>query len=119
VGRYLKIPTSKIYGLSTFFDQFRFEAPARFIIRVCNGTSCHVNDSESILAEFEKKYKLKPGQVTRDGMFGLEVTGCMGACGIGPVMEINGEYHAGVKPSMIKDILDTLIHPEEELWKAG
>lgn len=113
VGRYLKMPTSKIYGLSTFFNQFRFDSPARFIIRLCKGTSCHVNSSESVLAEFEKKYKLKPGQVTRDGMFGLEITGCMGACGIGPVMEINGNYYTEVKPAEVKDILDALIHAEE------
>jgi NADH:ubiquinone oxidoreductase subunit E len=54
VGRYLKMPTSKIFGLSTFFNQFRFEPPARFTIRICRGTSCHVNDSLAILAEFKK-----------------------------------------------------------------
>lgn len=113
VGRYLKMPTSKIFGLSTFFNQFRFEAPAKFKLRLCRGTSCHVNDSVSILAEFEKKYKIKPGQVTRDGMFGLEITGCLGACGLGPVMEINGEYFTEVKPDQIKEIMDSFIHREE------
>lgn len=113
VGRYLKMPTSKIFGLSTFFNQFRFEAPGKFIIRLCRGTSCHVNNSVSILAEFEKKYKLKPGQVTRDGVFGLEITGCMGVCGLGPVMEVNGEYFTEVRPDQIKEIMDSFIHREE------
>jgi NADH:ubiquinone oxidoreductase subunit E len=113
VGKYVKMPTSKIFGLSTFFNQFRFEPPAKFMIRVCRGTSCHVNDSNSLLAEFEKKYKLKPGQMSRDGMFGLEITGCMGACGIGPVMEINGDYYTEVKASDLKGIIDSYIHKEE------
>lgn len=113
VGRYLKMPTSKIFGLSTFFNQFRFEPPAQYIIKVCRGTSCHVNESLSILAEFEKKYKLIPGQMTRDGMFGLEITGCMGACGLGPVMEINGEYYTELKASSIKEIIDSYIHKED------
>ena len=107
------MPTSKIFGLSTFFNQFRFEPQAKFIIRLCRGTSCHVNDSLTILAEFEKKYKLKPGQVTRDGTFGLEITGCLGACGLGPVMEVNGEYFTEVRPGQIKEILDSFIHREE------
>lgn len=113
VGRYLKMPTSKIFGLSTFFNQFRFEPPARYIVRLCRGTSCHVNASVSILGEFEKKYKLKPGQVTRDGMFGLEISGCLGACGLGPVMEVNGEYFTEVRPEQIKEILDSFIQREE------
>ncbi len=113
VGRYLKLPTSKIYGLATFFNQFRFEAPALYTIRICHGTSCHANGTAAILTEFEKKYKLKAGQVTRDGLIGLEITGCMAACGLGPVLEINGTYYTEFKPSKVKGIMDLLIHREE------
>jgi NADH:ubiquinone oxidoreductase subunit E len=112
VGRYLQIPASKIYGLATFYDQFRFEPPAAFQIRVCRGTSCHVNDSVSILEEFEKKFRLKPGQTSRDGLFHLEITGCLGACGLGPVMQINDKYYTEVKASDIKEIIESTIHRE-------
>jgi NADH-quinone oxidoreductase subunit E len=92
-GNYLKLPSSKIYGIATFFDQFRFFPKGRFHIRVCRGTACHLNGSFSLLKELEKVLRIKDGQTTRDGYFSLEAVTCMGACGVGTVININGEFH--------------------------
>ncbi len=92
VGKYLKLPTSKIYGLATFYNQFRFAPQGKFHIKICNGTSCHVNSNILIIKEVEKLLGIKSGENTKDNQFSFETTSCMGACGTGPVMAINEKY---------------------------
>jgi NADH:ubiquinone oxidoreductase subunit E len=92
VSRHLDLPSSKIFGLATFYNQFRFEPKGKYHIRLCNGTACHVNESASVLKELEKKLKIKPGQTTRDGMFSLELIACMGACHLSPMIQVNDKY---------------------------
>jgi NADH-quinone oxidoreductase E subunit len=113
VSRHLDLPSSKIFGLATFYNQFRFEPKGKYHIRLCNGTACHVNESASVLKELEKKLKIKPGQTTRDGMFSLELIACMGACHLSPMIQVNDKYHTKLDPSNIKDIVDSYIHGEE------
>ena len=92
VGQHIKLPSSKVYGIATFYDQFRFVPKGKFHIKVCRGTSCHMHGSANILREVERVLNLKEGQTTRDGRFSLEAVSCMGACGSAPVMNINGEF---------------------------
>jgi len=92
VGEHLKIPTSKIYGVATFYNQFRFEPKGKYHIQVCRGTACHVLGSATVLDQLEKTLKIKTDQTTRDGLFSLEVVACIGACGLAPVICINGEF---------------------------
>lgn len=106
-GSHLRIPTSKIYGVATFYNQFRFEPMGRFHIQVCRGTACHVLGSATVLEELEKHLKIKAGQSTRDGLFSIEVVACIGACGLAPVICVNGEFHAKVTSESIKTIIDT------------
>ncbi|MGF1586387.1 MAG: NADH-quinone oxidoreductase subunit NuoE [Bacteroidales bacterium] len=113
VGRHLELPSSKIFGLATFYNQFRFEPKGKYHIRLCNGTACHVSDSSTVLKELEKKLKIKPGQTTRDGMFSLELIACMGACHLSPMIQVNDNYHTKLDPAYIKDIVDSYIHGEE------
>ncbi len=105
-GSHLNIPTSKIYGVATFYNQFRFEPMGRFHIQVCRGTACHVLGSSTVLDELEKHLKIKAGQSTRDGLFSIEVVACIGACGLAPVICVNGEFHAKVTGESIKEIID-------------
>jgi len=114
VGRYLNVPTSKIYGLATFYNQFRFEAKAKFQIKICNGTSCHVKSNILILKEIEKKLGIKVGEVTRDKMFSLEETTCMGACGIGPVVAVNDKFFTRLTINKINKLLDSYLINEEK-----
>ncbi len=107
VGKHLNLPTSKIYGVATFYNQFRFEAPGKYHVQVCRGTACHVLRSGTVLQEIEKKLKAKAGQTTKDRLFSLEVVACIGACGLAPVISINGEFHAKVTSEKIKEILQS------------
>ena len=106
VGLKLGIPTSKIYGVATFYNQFRFEPKGKYHIQVCRGTACHVLGSATVLTQIEKKLKVKSGQTTRDGQFSIEVVACIGACGLAPVIAGNGEFHAKVTPESLEQIID-------------
>jgi NADH-quinone oxidoreductase E subunit len=105
-GAHLHMPTSNIYGVATFYNQFRFEPMGRFHIQVCRGTACHVLGSATVLDVLEKHLKVKAGQTTRDGLFSIEVVACIGACGLAPVICVNGEFHAKVTSDSIKTIID-------------
>src|SRR5574344_1057332 len=106
-GKKLKIPTSKIYGVATFYNQFRFEPTGKYHVMVCRGTACHVLGSLTVLQELEKVLKIKAGQTTRDGLFSIEVVACMGACGLAPVININGSFYAKVTSESIKEIIES------------
>jgi len=106
VGRFLKLPASKIYGVATFYDYFHFEPRPKFKIKMCNGTACHVLGSGTVLKELENELKIGAGQVTRDGVFGLEVVSCVGACGSAPVLTVNGEYHTNLSGNRLKEIIE-------------
>lgn len=105
-GRHLQLPTSKIYGVATFYNQFRFEPQGKYHIQVCRGTACHVLGSATVLQELEKHLKVKAGQTTKDALFSIEVVACIGACGLAPVISINGEFHAKVTSESIKEIIE-------------
>jgi NADH-quinone oxidoreductase E subunit len=106
VGKTLDIPASKIYGVATFYNQFRFEPQGKYHVQVCRGTACHVLGSATVLQELEKMLKIKAGQTTRDGLFSMEVVACIGACGLAPVICVNGEFHAKVTREELKGIID-------------
>jgi NADH-quinone oxidoreductase subunit E len=106
IGRHLRLPASKIYGVATFYNQFRFQPRGRFHVMVCRGTACHVKNSARVLDTVRRTLKLEPGQTARDRQFSLEVVACMGACGLSPVININGEFHAKVTPRKVEQILE-------------
>ncbi len=106
-AEFLRLPTSKLYSVATYYDQFRFEPRGRYHIRICRGTACHVEGSLNLLNELEKILKIKPGQTTRDGLFSLDIVRCIGACGLAPVMDINNEYFTGFSIQDIGRILKT------------
>jgi NADH-quinone oxidoreductase subunit E len=108
IGTHLRLPASKIYGLATFYSQFTFAPRGKYHIRVCNGSACHIDRSSSILKELNKQLGIDDGEATRDGMFSLEVVACVGACGQSPVIAINEAYHAKVKSSSIRGLLDDI-----------
>jgi NADH-quinone oxidoreductase E subunit len=112
-ARMLRIPTSRIYGVATFYNQFRFEPKGKYHIQVCRGTACHVLGSSTVLLELEKHLKVKAGQTTRDGLFSIEVVACIGACGLAPVISVNGEFYANVTGERIRKIADEYRQKEE------
>lgn len=113
VGKHLRMPASKIFGVATFYNQFRFTQPGKYHVQVCRGTACHVLGSATVLDEIEKQLKIKSSQTTRDKLFSLEVVACIGACGLAPVISINGEFHAKVTTDSIKSIFEDYRNREE------
>jgi len=107
VGKYLKLPSTKIYGVATFYNMFRFEQKGKFHIQICRGTACHVLGSATVLDFIERELKVKSGETSRNGMYSLEILPCLGACGQGPVIVINGEYYTKVTLEKLREILDT------------
>ena len=108
IGRHLRLPASKVYGVATFYNQFRFQPLGRFHVQVCRGTACHVKKSQQTLTAIQRALGIKPGQTSRDGLFSLEVVACLGACGLAPVVAVNGEFHAGATPERVHRILKGL-----------
>jgi NADH-quinone oxidoreductase subunit E len=98
VSEKMKIPESKIFGVASFYNQFRFQPIGTYQILICRGTACHVKGSLKVLEALEKELKIKSGQTTKDGLFTLTVVACLGACGLAPVIAINGEFHAAMTP---------------------
>ena len=106
VGAELHLPASKIFGVATFYNMFRFQPKGKYHVMVCRGTACHVKGSKRVLDMVTKTLKLQPGETSRDGLFSLEVVACMGACGLAPVVNINGQFYAKVTPMKLQKILD-------------
>jgi NADH-quinone oxidoreductase subunit E len=105
IGRHLGLAASKVYGVATFYNQFRFNAPGRFHVQVCRGTACHVNNSAEVLSAIERELGIRAGQTTRDGLFSVEVVACIGACGQAPVINISGKFHAKLTPKKVRKVL--------------
>ncbi len=108
IGAHLRLPASKVYGVATFYNQFRFQPLGRHHVQVCRGTACHVKGSRQALAAIERTLQIKPGQTSRDGLFSLEVVACLGACGLAPLMAVNGEFYAGATSDRVLKVLRAL-----------
>lgn len=107
VAEYLQLPLSKVYGVATFYNQFRFAPVGKYQIQLCRGTACHVEGSLTLLEALKNELKIGPQETTKDGLFSLEVVACIGACGLAPVISINGEFYAKISVGKIKEILQT------------
>lgn len=108
VARHLGIPASKVYGVATFYNQFRFKPVGKHHIMICRGTACHVKGSAGVLKMCEEVLGIKAGDTTRDGLFSIEVVACIGACGLAPVISVNGEFHAKLTPDKLRKLVDDI-----------
>jgi NADH-quinone oxidoreductase E subunit len=105
ISKKMDIPISQIYGVVTFYSQFHLTPRGKSIIRVCQGTACHVRGAKAILNEIENQLNIKSGATTSDLKFTLETVACIGACGLAPVMMINDDTHGRLTPEIIPEIL--------------
>lgn len=108
IAHFLELPESKVYGVATFYNQFRFSRKGKYEIQICRGTACHVEGSKTLLDALSHELKIEAGETTRDGLFSLSVVACIGACGLAPVIAINGEFYAKATVSKIKKIIKNL-----------
>ena len=119
LGSFLNISVNKIYGVATFYDNFRFGPVGRYHIRLCHGTACHVAGASTILNELEKLLRIRSGETDKEGLFSLEVVSCLGACGLAPLVEINQEYHPALSLEAMKDIIQRLRNNEKLNYEVG
>jgi NADH-quinone oxidoreductase E subunit len=106
IANKMEIPSSKVFGVVTFYSFFSTEPKGKFNVSVCLGTACFVRGSEKIAQEFSKHLKLKVGQTSEDKMFSLNTIRCIGACGLAPVVMVNEKVYGRVKPEDIGNIID-------------
>lgn len=105
---------AKIYGIATFYAQFRLDPVGKYVILQCQGTACHVNGSEEVGKAICEELNINPGETTADGMFTLEDVACLGCCSLAPVMMINGEAYGKLTPDKAKQIIRDFYKKEKE-----
>jgi NADH:ubiquinone oxidoreductase subunit E len=106
VSERLKVPLSQIYHVATFYTAFSLVPRGEHLIKLCQGTACHVRGCERILGEIERILNIKSGQTTSDLKYTLETVNCLGACALGPVMVLDGEYHGQMNSGKVKKFLE-------------
>lgn len=109
IAEKLKLSEAKIYGVATFYENFSLEPKGKFVIKVCDGTACHVRKSIPILEEFRKVLGVTEKKPTTDDMmFTVETVSCLGACGLAPVCTVNDVVHAAMTPEKAKALIEEL-----------
>lgn len=103
----MMIPLSRLYGVATFYAQFKMKPRGRYIIRVCKGTACHIQGSPKIAERIEELIGVQSGETTADLRFTLEEVACIGACALAPVIMVNDNPHGRLTPDKVKAILDS------------
>lgn len=115
VSKKLDVSPSKVYGVVSFYSYFTSEPKGKYKISVCLGTVCFVKGADKILAEFEKQLGIKSGETTSDTKFSLEGLRCVGACGLAPVVVVNGKVYGQVKLEQVQDIINEYNQLESNL----
>jgi NADH-quinone oxidoreductase subunit E len=111
----LAISPAKVFGVATFYSHFTLEPKGRHIVRICDGTACHVKKSTDIQDALEKKLGLAGSKKDDDdGMFTLELVSCLGACGLAPAVVIDDEVHGPMTPQGAVDLVDAILRTENE-----
>ncbi len=105
VSQGLDVPLSQVYSVATFFKALSLEPRGRHLINVCLGTACHVRGALRVLEAMERELDISSGGTTPDLRFTLETVNCVGACALGPVVIVDGEYHGQMKTEKVKDVL--------------
>lgn len=105
LAEYLNTPLSRLYAMATFYKALSLTPKGDNIIKVCDGTACHIRSSMIVIDELEKLLHIKPGQTTADGRFSLETVNCLGSCAIAPVVVINEKYYGKVTPAALKEVM--------------
>ena len=114
LSEFLSIPMAEIYGVVTFYSRFTLKPKGKYSISVCLGTACFVKGSQKIMDRLVDRLKIKEGETTKDGLFTIEQTRCVGACGLAPVFTVNGEVYGRASVQKLDQVLDELIEKEKQ-----
>ena len=105
IAKFVKLPESTVFGVGTFYAQFKLVPSGRNIVRVCRGTACHVRGGARILREVEKHLGIKPGESSPDLEYCLETVACIGACALAPTMVVNNGTHGEMTTKKVAEVL--------------
>lgn len=114
IARFVGEQESTVFGVATFYAQFKFVPTGRNIVRVCRGTACHVKGGARILKEVERRLGINPGESTPDLEYALETVACIGACALAPTMVINNDTYGQMKPKKVAEIFERRVETEEK-----
>lgn len=114
VAERMDIPPARVYGVATFYTQFRFAPVGKYLIMLCQGTACHVNGSLMLEKTIKEELGISDGETTADNLFTLKNVACLGCCSLSPVMMINDETYGSLNPQKVRDILERLRKEAEE-----
>ena len=115
IAEQIGITETKAYSVATFYENFSFEAKGKYVIKVCDGTACHVRKSQPILEALEEHLGLNEKKVTSsDMLFTLETVACLGACGLAPVLTVNGEVHPKMTPEKAVALVERIRKEESK-----
>ena len=103
VARFLRIPESSVYGVATFYEQFRFTPVGKTKITVCRGTACHVRGAQELITSIENRLDIEEGETTEDGEYTLETAACIGCCALAPCAVVGEEVEANLTPSKMNE----------------
>jgi NADH:ubiquinone oxidoreductase subunit E len=108
VAKRLSVPVARIYGMATFFGSFHLEPRGKHICTVCMGTACHVRGAARLVEQLERDLKIKSGGTTADMQFTVEEVNCVGACALGPLVILDGEYHGNMTSGQLTKVVEKL-----------
>jgi NADH-quinone oxidoreductase subunit E len=104
-AKHLHLTAGEVYGVATFYNQFRFHPPGKHPIKVCLGTACHVRGGDIILENFERKLGIRDGQTTEDREFSIDRVACVGCCALAPVALVEEKVHGHMAPSKVEGLV--------------
>ena len=105
ISEFAGVPAAEIYGVVTFYSQFRLKPLGKYIVKICEGTACHVNGAKSIVNMLLNELGIGVGETTDDGMFSVLSVACLGCCSLAPVMMINDETYGSLTPDKVRKVL--------------
>ncbi|MFW5782032.1 MAG: NAD(P)H-dependent oxidoreductase subunit E, partial [Candidatus Muiribacteriaceae bacterium] len=120
VATSLKIPPARVFGVATFYSHFAFRPKGKYVVKICDGTACHVKDSIPILEAMKDYLGLEKDKITTgDLLFTVETVSCLGACGLAPVITINDEVHGLMTPEKAVELLKGIRNEEDKEKEVG
>ena len=108
ISTYVNVPYSYVYAIATFYKSFSLNARGKYVLKVCDGTACHLKASDEMIDEIQRHLGIEVGETSEDRLFSLELVNCLGACAMAPVISINDTLHGKLSRKKLRALLDSL-----------
>ena len=115
ISELVDIPAAEIYGVITFYSQFRLKPLGKYVIRICEGTACHVNGAKNILGVIQDELNISVDETSEDGVFSLLSVACLGCCSLAPVIMINDETHGNLDADKTRKLIKKYKNHEKQI----